>query len=100
MRHDARAYVGLCPVEVEKTTLLEICELSGNPYSYKQSMSFCEPAVTGPSMVKTRTNGELTFDENGYKRRAACVVFRDHSEEEVSLLLVLQALQICLLAIY
>lgn len=35
-------------------------------------------------MVKQRENGELTFDENGYKRRAACVVFRDESEDEVS----------------
>lgn len=34
-------------------------------------------------MVKTRVNGECTFDENGYKRRAACVVFRDDSEQEV-----------------
>ena len=36
------------------------------------------------SMVKQRANGELTYDENGYKRRAACVVFRDEREEEVS----------------
>lgn len=35
------------------------------------------------TMVKQRANGELTFDENGYKRRAACVVFRDEREDEV-----------------
>jgi len=38
------------------------------------------------TMVKQRANGELTFDENGYKRRAACVVFRDEREDELLLI--------------
>lgn len=35
-------------------------------------------------MVKTRAEGECTFDENGYKRRAACVIFKDAQEKQVS----------------
>lgn len=35
-------------------------------------------------MVKERILGECTFDDNGYKRRAACLVFKDEREEQVS----------------
>ena len=35
------------------------------------------------TMVKTRVDGECTYDENGFKRRAACVVFKDEKEDQV-----------------
>lgn len=35
-------------------------------------------------MVKEKINSVRTYDEDGYRRRAACLCFKDESEQEVS----------------
>lgn len=34
-------------------------------------------------MVKEKPESVRTYDEDGYKRRAACLCFKDEREEEV-----------------
>ena len=38
------------------------------------------------NMVKEKPNSTRTYDEDGFRRRAACLCFRDASEDEVSLI--------------
>lgn len=35
-------------------------------------------------MVKEKPNSIRTYDEEGYRRRAACLCFRDETEQEVN----------------
>ena len=34
-------------------------------------------------MVKEKPNSIRTYDEEGYRRRAACLCFKDETEQEV-----------------
>ena len=35
-------------------------------------------------MVKEKPNSIRTYDEEGYRRRAACLCFKDETEQEVN----------------
>ena len=35
-------------------------------------------------MVKEKPNSTRTYDEDGFRRRAACICFKDDTEKEVS----------------
>ena len=40
-------------------------------------------------MVKEKVNSIRTYDEEGFKRRAACVCVKDKSEKEVCVIMVI-----------
>jgi len=48
-------------------------------------------------MVKEKPDSIRTYDEDGYKRRAACLCFKDERKEEVCTLLFPHYFFICLI---
>jgi len=47
-------------------------------------------------MVKEKPNSTRTYDEEGFRRRAACLCVRDHEEKEVLMVYIFKLLEVFL----
>ena len=55
----------------------------------------CKLKHGSDEMVKEKPDSIRTYDEDGYKRRAACLCFRDEREEEVRFVFVVYNFVVC-----
>ncbi|KAL3867786.1 hypothetical protein ACJMK2_040633 [Sinanodonta woodiana] len=59
--------------------------MSGCLYKLCRNISKYQTFSTTANMVKEKPNSVRTYDEDGFRRRAACLCFKDHTEQEILL---------------